>query len=242
MADEYERRERYTLDLATPTWRSESMPGSSAFVGKVTTIAPAIGKYIAVNPVKVLGAESEGAAGVLTVDTSVKSIVYVLGPNIPATGSYVICKMVEGRWVTQKMMPTSSGGGGVAVSCSPCFSIPTTITMTVTGSCAGGPPLYSDTLVYQGVFWPPYVYNLVWLSSAPRTDSTTGDTYYQFITFNGSCVLGVAYYYPTSVYGSPYVSNFWYGWYLVGRAGNSCSPFALTSGSGTGTTCSAQLT
>ena len=79
---------------------------------EVVTASPAVGKFLMMNPVSVLGAESEGAAGVITVNSSVKVPVYLVGPGVPQTGDLLVCRFVDYRWVTQRRTPTSHPGSG----------------------------------------------------------------------------------------------------------------------------------
>lgn len=63
------------------------------------------------HPVTMDAADTEGAAGLGTVDTSVTLPIVVLGPKIPVAGDRAVVHAVGGRWV-------SGQGGGTPVECS----------------------------------------------------------------------------------------------------------------------------
>jgi hypothetical protein len=106
-----------------PAWEP---PGyrNPAFLGRVTTAAPAVGKFMNVIPQSITGPEVEGGAAVST-DLSATPIgVYLVGPGVPNTGDQVVSRFVDYRWVAHKRGTTS--GGGITV-CPGCTSYPATI-------------------------------------------------------------------------------------------------------------------
>lgn len=83
--------------------------GAPAFVGRVTTISPAVGEYLLVTPVTVTGAEVEGGTGTI-IDGSGSVPVYLVGPSTAITGELLACRFVDYRWVAERVA-TSTGGG-----------------------------------------------------------------------------------------------------------------------------------
>jgi hypothetical protein len=76
--------------------------GSRAFMGRVTTTTPAVGKFMNVIPQAVLGTEVEGGSATITDLGSTPSPVYLVGPGVPATGDQVIASWSDWRWVARK--------------------------------------------------------------------------------------------------------------------------------------------
>lgn len=64
----------------------------------VGTYPTAAGSYFACSPVAVGGAEAEGTAATLSVDTSRTIYAYNLGSSIPPSGTYLVAHAAGGRW------------------------------------------------------------------------------------------------------------------------------------------------
>ncbi len=103
----------YRLDGITPIPRFPS-PGAAVMVGQVISAASsiAVGKFLMVNPVSVMGAETEGAAGVTVANGSVTVPVYLIGPGLPQTGDMLICRFIDFRWVAERKTSHASGTNG----------------------------------------------------------------------------------------------------------------------------------
>lgn len=82
-------------------------PGSAVMVGQVVTAAPAVGKFLRVNPVNVTGPEAEGGTGVTAAVTAVSVPVYLVGPGVPKTGDLLVCRFVDYRWVAERSTGTN---------------------------------------------------------------------------------------------------------------------------------------
>ena len=57
--------------------------------------------YYPCHPVRIGGAETEGGAGTVTLDTTTTLYVFNLGASVPASGTKLIAEEVGGRWVTR---------------------------------------------------------------------------------------------------------------------------------------------
>jgi hypothetical protein len=86
-----------------------------------TTVPTAALKYFACHPLTISGSESEGTVPTLTVDTTQKLYVAVLGSKVPVAGDNLIARLIGGRWVAE-----NGGGIPAVVSCG-------TIKVTVNG-------------------------------------------------------------------------------------------------------------
>ncbi len=76
--------------------------GAPTMVGRTKTVGTyptAAGKFYACSPVGVTGAETEGASGTTTPDTSATIYAFNLGSAIPASGTDVLLTFVNSRWV-----------------------------------------------------------------------------------------------------------------------------------------------
>lgn len=139
-------RDADRLPLAAPT-----LPGDRAMVGRVTsTSGIAVGKYLTVNPVRLLGTEAEGGTGSLTVQTSATIPVYLVGPGVPTTGKDLICRRLGHRWAAD-YDTISAGGGTIPIAgCQCATQTPASIIWTSTD-----PYLPSCTITYQPTPFPP---------------------------------------------------------------------------------------
>lgn len=204
--------------------------GTARFVGRVTTVAPVIGKFMLVIPVGVLGSESEGAVASFT-DLGTDPVpVLLLGPGTPAVGDHVVVRMVPHRWVARKSALISSGATGTLLGCL-CSTPPATLTMTVAPSGCGAGLLNDCTIQYgptPSSLSSAQIGVNSYLSTTLFPDPPTGyDFYYYFSCFSTFMRLSQAF--PESVFGSPWVSSAIYTWKL-GDPGNTCSPFLLSNG------------
>jgi hypothetical protein len=71
-------------------------------------------KVFLINPVRLEGGESEGAAAAPVVDCTRTILVVVIGSTLPVTGDLILAHAVGGRWVAEK------GASASSLSCSPC--------------------------------------------------------------------------------------------------------------------------
>ena len=222
-------------------------PAAGRFVGQTfsggayPTTVPA---YYLTHPVDVGGAETEGAAASTAASSGTKAV-WVLGPVVPVLGSFLLARLIDGRWAAGFSAPYG-GGGGVTIPGCPCSSSPITLNMVSSAPASNNHILQSATLVYGST--PSALAALgigqsAYLSTTTFTDFSTGDQFWYFL----SCYLG--YYilsrvYATSLYGSPYHDMIRYRW-PISAAPNTCVPFSLTNGqifSGGDPTCVVTIT
>jgi len=162
---------------------SPARSGSRAFMGRVTTTSPAVGKFMNVQPQSVLGAEVEGGAAIVTDLGSTPTPVYLLGPGVPATGDQVVARWSDWRWVARKR----SGGGSIH-----CFGsnyVPTVLTL----SCSCGTPA---TLTYNpstGYWEGCGTITFPTLCAYPVTGYYIGSSFYCYGPFAGPAATAVKY-------------------------------------------------
>lgn len=65
----------------------------------VTTYPTTAGSFYACSAVLLTGAETEGGAGTLTLDSSPTIYAYNIGSSIPASGTNLVITYVRDRWV-----------------------------------------------------------------------------------------------------------------------------------------------
>jgi hypothetical protein len=228
-------RLRLAAGSTRPPSRGDASGGTPAFLGKVTTAAPAVGKFFLVDPVLALGPEVEGGTPSFTVSVPGAGIaVYLLGPAVPVTGDYLICRHVDHRWVAERGLGTGSGGGAVGhiPNCF-CDPIPATLTMTSADPTCNYRMFQSCTIQYgptpaeyAALNLPPNTFLSVQSFADPLSGGASFRYYLtcQYTQFNLSRV------YVTSPFGSPYRDGVLYSWVLNGTS-NICSPFRLDAGS-----------
>jgi len=219
------------LDVPSPA-RGRSSGAAPAFLGKVVSVAAnlGVGKFFMASPATVTGPEAEGGAGAVA-DSTPKVPVYLLGPGVPATGDYLICRFVDYRWVAER------GGGGGAVGPPPivlqsCFCpVPAALKMTSANPGCNYGMFNSCTITYQAT--PDWAAGLglgpmIFLSDEKFLDSNSQSYfyYYMWCQYNQFSLTRL---YPTSPYGSPYRDALLYSW-LLGSYGNVCDPFRLDGG------------
>jgi hypothetical protein len=126
-------RSRLRVDASTPPDPGRARRGTPSFVGLVTSTGTlAVGKFVTVAPVALLGTEADGSTGTSTaVGGSV--IAYPVGPGAPTTGDLVVCRRVDYRWVFDEFtgavfMPPTPG----FALCCPSNPLPASVFMTFT--------------------------------------------------------------------------------------------------------------
>ena len=230
--------ERYRLQGTPELPPRYGGPGAATMVGQVTSAASriAVGQFLEVNPVSVLGTEVEGGAGLTVVNTATTVPVYLVGPHLPATGDLLVCRFVDYRWVAERGGKTSTAATIPGCLCNP---MPSSITLTanpnpgVNGwiqSCHFTYSLPPADVVAAGLATAGQMG--LW-STAPLVDYQ-GDAFY----FNLYCDPTFGYIYLGRSYTGPYTPGHgtaagllnYYRW-LPGFSGNTCTPFSMTRGS-----------
>lgn len=224
------RERRYARRAAT---RRDADPGAPAMVGRVVSAGSnlAVGKFLLVKPVSVLGAECEGCAPTLTVGAASVPVL-LLGPRVPATGDDLVCRFVDRRWVAEK------GGGStpptkvVIGSNCPC-PVPTTLSMVSRFPQCNGGLFQSATLTYGPL--PPEMASIGLtgngFTSNTLTDQVSGKAFYYYISCNFN-QYGLTQIIPDGNGGASR-NGVLYFWAVGGntRFGPStCDPFSLPEG------------
>ncbi len=220
--------------------------GVPAFVGQVVSDAAAIapGKFFLVQPATILGPEAEGGVAMLSSNPKADVPVYLLGPGRPAKGDALVCRFVDHRWVAEV-----SGAGPVGptpIAVQGCFcQVPTTLRMTSADpTCNYG--MFQSCSIQYGPPDPAYaplgIVKPAFLSTMQFIDPLADASFSYLLTcrFNRFSLTRL---YPKSPYGSPYRDGILYTW-LVGGAGNTCTPFRLDNGTpypGGDATCSVTI-
>jgi len=206
--------------------------GTPAFVGQVTSGGSmlGVGKFFLVQPVSILGGESEAGVGAISSNPSASIPVYLLGPGVPATGDYLICRFVDHRWVAEKTGGT--GGPSNLITLPSCFCpVPRTLRMTSADPNCNYRMFQSCTLQYglpPAIFASLNITGPTFLSTTLFLDPISNASfYYHLYCLHNQFLLTRLY--PTSPYGSPFRDGTLYTW-LVGGYGNVCNPFSLHSG------------
>lgn len=209
-------------------------------VGRVVTPTAviAVGSYLMVNPVSIVGPEVEGGAGGFSIDNSATVPVYLVGPRPAQPGDMLLCRFIGHRWVAERS--GTSQTTHTLVGC-PCAAIPSSLYLHVQNA----PPPFVTRLVWPAtITWQTkpadlHVYNIaspgyfsdVYQGIAHLSDGTA----YVASTFRYyfSCSLG--FYVVSGLFtdGSPggYPGSFPIMQWLIGLGGNTCTPFNLPSGS-----------
>jgi hypothetical protein len=84
-------------------WASARRRG---FVGQVyaqASLPTTVGKFYAVHPCTLSGAEAEGQPGAVAADATRTELVCVLGAQAPAVGDRLDCEWAADRWVAERM-------------------------------------------------------------------------------------------------------------------------------------------
>jgi len=206
---------------------------AGVLVGRVMTptAAIAVGKFLMVTPVSVMGAEAEGGAGsVVASDPSVTIPVFLVGPAAANQGDLLVCRFIDYRWAAERCR--RSDVGHLILGC-PCSSIPTTLFLNVANPPSNG----NASLVYPATLhWQVKPADMAtYRSDDPGyyTDTvfSSTDGSYQF-RYKFGCSQGFYYVSGLIVPGSPlgYPGEFAIMQWLVGLPGNTCLPFRLTAG------------
>jgi hypothetical protein len=214
--------------------------GTACMVGRVVTASPAIavGEFLMVNPVSVVGAEVEGGAGGTVVDSSTAVPVYLVGPQPAQQGDLLICRSVQFRWVAERG-GRSHSGGVVATGC-PCSggaagTTPATLFMHVDHPELNVQNFRPATLVYgptDAAYLPLSIGPFNWFS-AESFPELGGIQSFRYLFRCESGYYTLRKIYVTSIAGSPSLSSVIYKW-LIGFPGNNCdlpnNPFRLSAG------------
>lgn len=219
--DEWDKL-RHDRDAPRPPRPDPGGGGSPAFVGRVITTGSTYGGvYCLVHPCTVTGAEVEGGAGTIAVDTSITIPVYLLGPGAAQPGDDLVVRWADWRWVAERM-----GGGPAAVptlTCSPC-SIPKVdlhLSFTYSSNFSGNKTV-AVTLTYTHNSVAPFD---TWTGSVTLSDYPGGIGSH---TFQLTCT--------SSIGGTVDLLHSWAGggpceYFGDGTGGtafaSSCSPFSL---------------
>jgi hypothetical protein len=203
--------------------------GSRAFMGRVTTTTPAVGKFMNVIPQAVIGTETEGGSATITDLGSTPTPVYLVGPGVPATGDQVIARWSDWRWVARKRGTGGSGPPTITIPGCSCTAIPATLSMTSTGPCDG---VFNDCTIIWGTNPTGYtgctgVTSPSFLSTTEFTDALSGLVYRYRVTCD-TIFIRINRVYKDTGSGCFNDSSI-YTWSLA-TTGNTCSPFAMTSG------------
>jgi hypothetical protein len=130
--DEFIRSSRVQASVRTAIARRGMGFDASppCMVGQVVTesAAIAVGKFLKVHPVSVLGAEQEGGNGTFAVDDSTTVLVYLVGPHRANQGDMLVCRWIDFEWVADR---GGSTVGGHFLSGCPCTNIPDTLYLHV---------------------------------------------------------------------------------------------------------------
>lgn len=184
--------------------------------------------FVTINPVDVLGADTEGAVGTLTVDGTRSLLVFLVGSKPVTAGDFVICRFLGNRWVAERLGKSISG---ISLAGCPCTSVPTTLTMTSSKPTSNNHIFQNATFVYAPPPSSLATLNLganCFLSTQQFKDYSTNDQFwYYFGCFQGFYIITRVY--AVSTYASPYRDQIRYRW-LAGTSGNTCSPFLLSKG------------
>jgi hypothetical protein len=209
----------------------EFPPAYPSMVGQVfaiTAVPTTADVFVAIHPVDVLGAETEGGAGTLVVNTAVTVFSYIIGVP-PAAGDFVLARWMGNRWAAERW-----GTGGsiiIIVPGCPCASQPATITMTSSKPLSNNQIFQNATLQYgptPGPLLPVVLTSSSYLSTTSFPDPILSVPFYYFLTCSlGAYVLTRVY--VTSPFGSPFRDSIRYKW-IPGFPGNTCSPFLMTNG------------
>lgn len=215
-------------DRGRTRWGSAAN-GPAPFLGRVATATPEAGKFVVVNPVIVLGPETPGGAGALSVSTS-NVIAYPVGGRVPVFGDDLVVHWSDHRWTIDTNFNVDDDDTIYTPHC-PCTSTPAVLTMTSSHPTSNGGIFQNATIEYQAIpaaLLPLGLGAFGYLSNAQYQDTASGDW------FRYSLGCQQSYYVLTRVYeesveGSPHRDIVRYRW-TIGAAGNTCTPFALTNG------------
>lgn len=231
---------REAFDLSRP---ARPGTGARAFVGKVTSTGGniAAGKFLMVTPQDVTGSETEGGSGTFT-GLSGSIPVYLVGPSLPATNDYLVCRRVDHRWVADmgRAIPGNPPVGINIPDCA-CQGTPASLSLTVTYPPGESAATYHNAYQSGTLEW--YDYNAVSNPGGSRPSylppsAWTGAAYYSSASWIND--FGFEQYFRMSCFSSQYalttgakLFGAWeppvqtYNWNI---GANTCVPFSLTAG------------
>jgi hypothetical protein len=225
------RDRQVDLDIAEKRELGTSSLLNPVVVGQVfaaVTIPTASQVYYSVHPVSVAGAESEGGAGVLTVDAARSFLVYLVGSTPAVAGDYLLCRFIGNRWVAERMR--SATAPKINLLGCPC-QVPSTLNMSVPNPSMNFEIFQSATIQWMPV--PPALAALqlgpsAFLSTALFTDQLS--TYpFRYQLFCSGGFFSLTRVFEQSDFGSPFREAFRYRW-LPGLFGGTCTPFLFPQG------------
>src|SRR4051812_34061924 len=166
--------------------------GGPSFVGRVISTGSniSVGNFLMVQPSYVLGAEVEGGTGSLTSVPGDPVPVFLVGPGIPSTGDFLVCRHVDHRWTAERSgIKGVTGGTGTIPSCL-CTKIPDTLQITSANPAVNYRMFQSCTLHYgppPGWAAPLHLGPNVFLSTESFPDPILGGAaFYYYLTCQGN--------------------------------------------------------
>ncbi|OJW18800.1 MAG: hypothetical protein BGO49_17405 [Planctomycetales bacterium 71-10] len=135
----------HTGRIRSPELDSSPAPVTPRFIGRVRDAGaiPTLGERVfLVNPVKIDGAEAEGAGASLTADESRSIPVVVIGSLAPKAGDVLVAYASGGRWVSE------FGARPTTVVCGGCKLPRRDLTLTWTNNLLG---THSAPMVFNGI-------------------------------------------------------------------------------------------
>lgn len=242
--DDFDDFDRLRLGWTDPIPRDREAGGPAAFVGRVTTTSPAVGKFLMVRPVRLLGGTAAQPAGSFTEIGTEPVPVYLVGPGVPAADEYLVVRRVRDRWAAERRSTDSPTGP----CCSDSGGIPEVLTLDFHDSTPPSglaEPLYglkSSTLTWGAIPAEAPLGTTGWFS--PNLATGAGGKYYYATCLRGadgsSGTIGLSFVYviphpgppPFSVWTTQGGGGLYglYSWPFPFGEGNSCSPFLMTNG------------
>lgn len=236
----YTNQDLFRLLSPQPDRPTTVGPGTDRFVGKVVTANSAIsvGTFLTVTPVSILGSETEGATGLISMPAPSTVPVYLVGPHLAQQGEMVICRFVNHRWVTDRGGTTPQGH--TIIGC-PCTAIPDTLYLHVQHQPGNGVVSFAfpATLRWQPKPAPLATYQADPIGYYSTTSFQSSNGFFEFYYWL-TCKSTLGIYYlsglmtPDSLLGFP--TQFIIMTWLVGLPGNTCTPFWLHNGAPNNTT------
>ena len=230
LADEWELG-RIRRDGRDRRGEAPRAAGTPAFVGQVLTQSAnlAVGKFFLAQPTGVLGNEAEGGAA--TYSPGRGSVpVLLLGPALPSTGDFLVCRFVKHRWVAERSGHPGGPSNLILLPSCAC-PVPSSLRMTSASTTCNYGMFQDATLQWQAppaCFAPLNIISNIFMSTTTFIDvfGNVPFYYYLYCQYNQFFLTRI---YCTSPYGSPYRDAALYSW-AVGGYGNNCSPFRLDNG------------
>jgi hypothetical protein len=229
---------RFGLSGTDPDEPEPPGGGSPAFVGQVTTPTSKIqvGDFLLVQPLAILGPETEGGPGGIYPADSARVPVLLLGPSLAATGDNLVCRFVDNRWVAERFSVTTPGGSIGTIPYCFCSPMPASLTMTSADeSCNGG--MFQSCSIQYGptpeVFLPLGLAANTYMSTESFPDPIEGGARFYYLLLCLYDHFELTRVYPSSPFsvppGNPARDGVLYSWNIGGYL-NTCSPFHLDFG------------